>query len=146
VQKFGVLVAFQHIADFGPSLPVESLFFNREVKGIHSERAQEIFRMGERTNFLEKIEEIDDNATISLPLGGGRVLSGPCFTFSPAQPKTSNDSRSGVRTMGGYPGSGDGGAEAIKKGPGGFIPEETTFGHRRGDGGEKGDVIGGIAR
>jgi hypothetical protein len=98
------------------------------VKGIHSERARDIFRLGERTVFLEEIQNLDDNATISLPLGGGRVMPGPCLAFSPTQPKTSNNLRSGVSKESGSPRTSNGGTIAIKEGPGGFVTKRPPLG------------------
>jgi hypothetical protein len=126
MEKFGVLVAFQGIPNFGSSPPIQGPFSDREMKSIHSEGAKEVFQGGgEGTPFLQEVKELDKKTAVLLPLGARGNTSCPFLAFGTAELEARNQPCSGICPVGGVPSASYTGTEARMKGPGGLKPKEA---------------------
>jgi hypothetical protein len=93
------------------------------VKSVHSERAKQVFRVGQGAPFLEHIQQIDKEAPIRLPLGTRRDSPRPSFTFVPAQTEACYNPGSGVSSGARAPGRADDLVEPSMQAPGRLIAE-----------------------
>jgi hypothetical protein len=145
MEEFGVFIAFKGKLDFGAGFPVGGALPDRKVKVVHGERPKAVFPEGQRAGLFQEIQEVDEEAAIPLPFLRWQSSPSPTFAATAAQLKTRHDLGGRVRTGGGGPRNRNRETETVMQSPGRFIAEEATFGDRGGDGGDKRNMIRGVA-
>lgn len=116
MEKLSVLVPFQGIPNLGSSLPVQGVFFDRQVQGIHSKRAEEFLGVCQEAAFLKQVYQLDEDPTVLFPLGTERDTASPLFTFGSTEPKTGDQSGRRIHPVGGVPSSNNTRAKAQVEG------------------------------
>jgi hypothetical protein len=144
VEELGVLIPFQCIENFCSALPLDGPFLDREVKSIHSKRAEKVLRRGEGSPFLEHVKQTNEKATVRLPLKTRGDTPNPNFAFVPAHTKASNHPSRGVSPGSGTPGIMDDLTEPDMRAQGRLVTEKPTLRDEGRDFFHKGNMVGGI--
>jgi hypothetical protein len=64
VEKLGVLVPFEGIANLRPHPPVERPLLNRQVERVHGESAKTVLKKGQGARFLQNVQEINKKPAV----------------------------------------------------------------------------------
>jgi hypothetical protein len=62
---------------FSAGFPVDPTFLNRGVESLDNERAEAVFQVGERADFLDQVQNVDNNTGVGLPFSCGLIRSSP---------------------------------------------------------------------
>jgi hypothetical protein len=62
---------------FSAGFPVDPTFLNRGVESLDNERAEAVFQVGERADFLNQVQNVDNNTGVGLPFSCGLIRSSP---------------------------------------------------------------------
>jgi hypothetical protein len=144
MEELGVFIAFKGKTHFCPKPPVESFFLDSKVEGVHSKGVEVVFMGVQRMVLLQQVQKADQNAAIIFPEEGRGGSLRPSFAVETTLAKACGNLGSRVMSSRPSPGGTDEVFKTIVKPPRSIVPEVPAFGDEGGDGGNKGDVVGGI--
>jgi hypothetical protein len=99
------------------------------VESLNNERAEAAFKVGERADFLNQVQNVDNNTGVRLPLGGmGSGLS-PFFARGTTKAKSRNKPRGSVTSGSRGLGNANGVTKSFMNGPRTIVPEDGRAGN-----------------
>jgi hypothetical protein len=145
MEKLHVLVSLQGKLNLCPHSPVDKMFLNRKMEGVHNQRTEAKFCTREGPGLFKQVKKGDEETAVVIPLDVMRSRARPLFTVGSAGPEMGNKLGGRVTAGGGGPGMMDGGTEPSTKGPRWLITEEGAPRDGGRDGSEKRHMIQSIS-
>jgi hypothetical protein len=146
VEELGVLITLKGVSNLSTGFPVDRAFFDGEVESIHSTRMKVVFVPGEGARFFHNVKEVDKDAAVLLSLSGRKGTLSPPLACDSTETQASDNTGGRIRASDRPPRGHNSGTKTIVKGPGRLVVEKAALGDCGRNGGDKGDMVGSVAR